>query len=337
MVYLDNAATTRQKFFAKDFSDETTFLNSNAEYAYKTRQILAQQREIIKECLGLKGGGVIFTRCATESAELFSRLWSTGIVCSPKEHDSVYRLQRPHCDSEIWIQQTVNQLTGEIFNIPTDRPVALDMTAGIGKIKVNIPSNCKALWFSGHKFHAPHIGVLWLCDELMRKRNTTLSEKNQFNLVHGTIDVASICALAEALRHCSNSKNIAQKQDKWFLLTAYLMSKMRDNEICYKFIDENNINPTLTIYRTLAINAIRLKGINADSLQQFLASRNIYIGIGDSACAAGHDFRVLTKGYGLSQKEAEQVARISFDEDNTMADVLAFVDGVKEFKERFLG
>lgn len=337
MVYLDNAATTKQKFFAKDFLDETTFLNSNAEYAYKTRQILAQQREIIKECLGLKGGGVIFTRCATESAELFGKLWSTGIVCSPKEHDSVYRLQRPHCDSEIWIQQTVNQLTGEIFDIPTDKPIALDMTAGIGKIQVNVPSNCKALWFSGHKFHAPHIGVLWLCDEIMKKRNATLSEKNQFDLLHGTIDVASICALTEALWHCSNSENIAQKQDKWFLLTAYLMSKMGDNEICYKFIDDNHIDPTLAIYRTLAINAIQLKGINADSLQQFLASRNIYIGIGDSACAAGHDFRVLTQGCGLSKAEAEQVIRISFDEDTEYKDIEQFIHNVTEFKERFLG
>lgn len=336
MVYLDNAATTRQKFFAKDFSDETTFLNSNAEYAYKTRQILAQQREIIKECLGLKGGGVIFTRCATESAELFSRLWSTGIVCSPKEHDSVYRLQRPHCDSEIWIQQTVNQLTGEIFDIPTDKPIALDMTAGIGKIKVGIPSNCKALWFSGHKFHAPHIGILWLCDELMKKRNATLSEKNQFDLLHGTIDVASICALTEALRHCSNSENIAQKQDKWFLLTAYLMRKMSANKICYKFVDANNIDHTLAIHRTLAINAILLQGINADSLQQFLASKDIYIGVGDSACASRHRFRVLKIGYGLDQADAEQVIRISFDEDTSHVDIEQFADGVAEFKERFL-
>lgn len=330
MVYLDNAATTRQKFFAKDFLDETTFLNSNAEYAYKTRQILAQQREIIKECLGLKGGGVIFTRCATESAELFGRLWSAGIVCSLKEHDSVYRLRRPHCDSEIWIQQTVNQLTGEIFDIPTDKPVALDMTAGIGKMKANIPSNCKALLFSGHKFHAPHIGVLWLCDELMKKRNATLSEKNQFDLVRGTIDVAGIYALTAALQHCNNSKNIAQKQEKWFLLTEYLMRKMTDNEIYYKFIGDNKID------RTLAVNAILLQGINADSLQQFLASKDIYIGIGDSACASGHRFRVLKSGYGLDQADAEQVIRISFDEDTSHVDIEQFADGVAEFKERFL-
>ena len=331
MVYLDNAATTRQKFFAKDFSDGTTFLNSNAEYAYKTRRILARQREIIKECLGLKGGGVIFTRCATESAELFGRLWSTGIVCSSKEHDSVYRLQRPHSDSEIWIQQTVNQLTGEIFDIPTDKPVALDMTAGIGKIKVNIPSNCKALWFSGHKFHAPHIGGLWLCDELMKKRNATLSEKNQFDLAHGTIDVAGIIALEQALNQACYTPDLLSKQKTWHWFEDGLKYELKSAGVdcCFITNSENE--------RTNAINAIQLKGINADSLQQFLARKDIYIGIGDSACAAGHDFRVLTKGYGLSQKDAEQVVRISFDEDNTIADVLKFVDGVKEFKERFLG
>ena len=330
MVYLDNAATTRQKFFAKDFLDETTFLNSNAEYAYKTRRVLAQQREIIKECLGLKGGGVIFTRCATESAELFSRLWSTGIVCSPKEHDSVYRLQRPHCDSEIWIQQTVNQLSGEIFDIPTDRPVALDMTAGIGKIKVNVPSNCKALWFSGHKFHAPHIGVLWLCDDLMKKRHATLSEKNQFDLVHGTIDVASICALTEALRNACASRKLIRNKATWHELVECLISELKFNGIRYKII----ANPRDA--RTLAINAIQLKGINADSLQQFLASKDIYIGIGDSACAAGHDFRVLTKGCGLGQAEAEQVVRISFDEDTKYQDIEQFINNVAEFKARFL-
>lgn len=331
MVYLDNAATTRQKFFAKDFLDETTFLNSNAEYAYKTRRTLARQREIIKECLGLKGGGVIFTRCATESAELFGRLWSTGIVCSPKEHDSVYRLQRPHCDGEIWIQQTVNQLTGEIFDIPTDKPVALDMTAGIGKIKVNIPSNCKALWFSGHKFHAPHIGVLWLCDELMKKRNATLSEKNQFDLVHGTIDVAGIIALEQALNQAYYLPNLLNKQKKWHWFVDGLKYELKSAGVdcCFLTNPENE--------RTNAINAIQLKGINADSLQQFLASKDIYIGIGDSACAAGHDFRVLTKGYGLGKAEAEQVVRISFDEDTEYKDVEQFIHNVAEFKERFLG
>jgi cysteine sulfinate desulfinase/cysteine desulfurase-like protein len=329
MVYLDNAATTRQKFFAKDFSDETTFLNSNAAYAYKTRRTLARQREIIKKCLGLKGGGVIFTRCATESAELFGRLWSTGIVCSPKEHDSVYRLQRPHCDSEIWIQQTVNQLTGEIFDIPTDRPVALDMTAGIGKIKVSIPSNCKALWFSGHKFHAPHIGVLWLCDELMKKRNATLSEKNQFDLVHGTIDVAGIFALTVALRNVCVSRKLIRNKAIWHGLVECLISELESNGIRYKIIT----NPQNA--RTLAINAIQLEGINADSLQQYLASKQIYVGLGHSSCSGNSDNRVLN-AYGLSDKESSEVIRVSFDENSDENDITKLAEEISNFIRIFI-
>lgn len=331
MVFLDNASTTRQKFFAKDYTDDVTFLNSNAEYAYRTRKELNQQRESIQNCLGLKGGEIIFTRCATESAELFAEKWGLGIDCSDKEHDSVYNLRRFSSRGSVWIQQTVNQLTGEIFRIPTNVPVALDMTAGIGKVNTEIPNNCQAVWFSGHKFHAPHIGVLWLCDELMKECGAYYEWKNQFGLLHGTIDVAGIAALVKALQQSCDIVYLQEKRHIWDELLSEIMRGFYKHNIKYSLVYQGAKS------HAQAINAIQLEGINADSLQQFLASKDIYIGIGDSACAAGHDFRVLTRGYGLSQKDAEQVIRISFDEDNTMADVLAFVDGVKEFKERFLG
>lgn len=331
MVFLDNASTTRQKFFAKDYTNDISFLNFNAEYAYKTRQVVNRKRELIKNCLGLKGGGILFTRCATESAELFAEKWGLGIDCSDKEHDSVYNLRRFSRRGSVWIQQTVNQLTGEIFRIPLNVPVALDMTAGIGKVNTEIPNNCQALWFSGHKFHAPHIGVLWLCDELMKKCGAYQEEKNQFGLLHGTIDAASIIALTQALQYSCDTVSLQEKKHIWDELLTEIMRGFYKYNIKYSLVYQGAKS------HAQAINAFLLPGINADSLQQFLASKDIYIGIGDSACAAGHDFRVLTKGYGLSQKDAEQVVRISFDEDNTMADVLAFVDGVKEFKERFLG
>lgn len=331
MVFLDNASTTRQKFFAKDYTDDVTFLNSNTEYAYRTRKALNQQRESIRNCLRLKGGAIIFTRCATESAELFAEKWNLGIDCSDKEHDSVYNLRRFSSGGSVWIQQTVNQLTGETFRIPLNVPVALDMTAGIGKVNIEISDNCQAVWFSGHKFHAPHIGVLWLCDELMKECGAYYEWKNQFGLLHGTIDVASIIALTQALQYSCDTVYLQEKNHIWDELLSEIKRGFYKHNIKYSFVYQGAKS------HAQAINAIRLEGINADSLQQFLASKDIYISIGDSACASGHDFRVLTKGYGLSQKEAEQVVRISFDEDNTMSDVLAFVDGVKEFKERFLG
>lgn len=331
MVFLDNASTTRQKFFAKDYTNDISFLNFNAEYAYKTRQVVNRKRESIKNCLGLKGGEILFTRCATESAELFAEKWGLGIDCSDKEHDSVYNLRRFSRWGSVGIQQTVNQLTGEIFRIPLNIPVALDMTAGIGKVNIEIPNNCQAVWFSGHKFHAPHIGVLWLCDELMKKCGAYHEKKNQFGLLHGTIDAASIIALTQALQYSCDTASLQEKKHIWDELLTEIMRGFYKYNIKYSLVFQGAKS------HAQAITAFLLSGINADSLQQFLASKDIYIGIGDSACAAGHDFRVLTKGYGLSQKDAEQVVRISFDEDNTMADVLAFVDGVKEFKERFLG
>lgn len=331
MVFLDNASTTRQKFFAKDYTNDISFLNSNAEYAYKTRQIVNRKREIIKNCLRLKGGEIIFTRCATESAELFAKKWGLGIDCSKKEHDSVYKLRRFSSGGSVWIQQTVNQLTGEVFSIPRYVPVALDMTAGIGKVNTEIPNNCQAVWFSGHKFHAPHIGVLWLCDELMKKCGAFQEAKNQFGLLHGTIDTASIIALTQALQYSCDTVYLQEKNHILDELLSEIMRGFYKHHIKYSLVYQGAKS------HAQAINAFLLPRINADSLQQFLASKDIYIGIGDSACAAGHDFRVLKRGYGLSQKEAEQVVRISFDEDNTIADVLAFVDGVKEFKERFLG
>ena len=86
---------------------------------------------------------------------------------------------------------------------------------------------------------------------------------------------------------------------------------------------------------TLAINAIRLPEFNADALQQYLASKQIYVSIGGSACTEKHDYRVLN-AYGLSNDDACEVIRVSFGEDSSVKDVEALVNGIKEFKEKFV-
>ena len=84
-----------------------------------------------------------------------------------------------------------------------------------------------------------------------------------------------------------------------------------------------------------SINAIRLNGINADALQQFLATRGIYVGVGGSACSAAHDYRVL-RAYGLTDGEASEVIRVSFGDETTARDIEALVEGIKEYKEMFI-
>ena len=85
----------------------------------------------------------------------------------------------------------------------------------------------------------------------------------------------------------------------------------------------------------MAINAIRLNGLNADALQQYCASKGVYIGVGGSACSAAHDFRVLVDGYGLTEQEASQVIRVSFGEDSTADDVDELVAAICEYRDKF--
>ena len=75
--------------------------------------------------------------------------------------------------------------------------------------------------------------------------------------------------------------------------------------------------------------------INADSLQQYLASKQIYIGIGGSACSSLHNFRVLN-ACGLTNDEASRVVRVSFGDETTECDIDEFVNAVVEYKEKFV-
>ena len=84
-----------------------------------------------------------------------------------------------------------------------------------------------------------------------------------------------------------------------------------------------------------AINAVHLPGFNADALQQYLASKQIYVSIGGSACAEKHDYRVLN-AYGLSNDEASEVIRVSFGDNSSVEDVEALVEEIENFKELYV-
>ena len=87
---------------------------------------------------------------------------------------------------------------------------------------------------------------------------------------------------------------------------------------------------------TLAINAIRLPGFNARALQSYLASKEIYTGLGQSSCADKADRRILCQGYGLSEQEADEVIRVSFGENSSVDEVKALIDGIVTFRKEYL-
>ena len=348
MIYLDNAATTVCKFPASVCDD--IWSNANAPYKFgrKARELADECRKKVRECLGVKDGKVIFCGNASEAVKILcDRLHTKGFCtfCSLYEHDSVYYNVDVHSyyteelydnkydKNDAVFQQWVNPVTGVAFDIPSIRQAlgndcffCMDATAGIGKriLTQSIVSSVDAIWFSGHKFHGPKTGgILWISDRLSKALYLSDDSRNEYGLKHGTLDVPSFIATTCALEYTfSNSiENIWHYVE----LNDYLSNRAGNRVISTKQYANYQLDATVLIDT----------GCNADVLVQYLSSKGIYVGLAHSACSADADYRV-TRGLGITDKYAEQCIRVSFSEDSTFEDIDALVNGIKEFKEKFV-
>lgn len=343
MIYLDNAATTVCKFPASVCDD--IWSNANAPYKFgrKARELADECRKKVRECLGVKDGKVIFCGNASEAAKILcDRLQVYGIAtaCSPYEHDSVYDLVDidgyqfvRYSDGTAIFQQWVNPVTGIVFDIPGIRKgigndcfLCMDATAGIGKrvLTQSIVNSVDAMWFSGHKFNGPKTGgILWVSDRLSRALYLSDDSRNEYGLKHGTLDVPSFIATTCALEYTIN--NDIENIWHYVELNDYLSNRARNKVVSSKQYANYQLDATVLIDT----------GCNADALVQYLSSKGIYVGLAHSACSADADYRV-TQAFGISKETAERCIRVSFSEDNTFNDIDALVNGIKEFKEKFV-
>ena len=343
MIYLDNAATTVCKFPASAYDDIWGNANTPYKFGLNARQVADECRERVKKCLDVKDGKVIFCGNASEAAKILcDRLQSHGIVtaCSPYEHDSVYDSvdieggQLTYLgDGTAIFQQWVNPVTGIVFDIPSIRKalgndcfLCMDATAGIGKrvLTQSIISSVDAIWFSGHKFNGPKTGgILWVSDRLSKALYLSDDSRNEYGLKHGTLDAPSFIATTYALEYTfSNSiENIWHYAE----INDYLSNRAGNRVISSKQYANYQLDATVLIDT----------GCNADVLVQYLSSKGIYVGLAHSACSADADYRV-TQAFGISKETAERCIRVSFSEDNTFNDIDALVNGIKEFKEKFV-
>ena len=346
MIYLDNAATTVCKFPASAYDDIWGNANTPYKFGLNAKRAADECREKVKECLGVKGGKVIFCSNASEAAKILcDRFYTHSLnncmtVCGPYEHDSVYDFVDlhgyqfvHHNDCTAIFQQWVNPVTGAIFDITGIRKavgndcfLCMDATAGIGKcvLTQSIVSSVDAIWFSGHKFNGPKTGgILWVSDRLSKALCLSDDSRNEYGLKHGTLDVPSFIATTYALEYTfsnsiDNSWHYAEIND-------YLLNRAGNRVVSFKQYANDQLNATVLIDT----------GCNADTLVQYLSSKDIYVGLAHSACSADADYRV-TQAFGISKETAERCIRVSFSEDNTFEDIDALVDGIKEFKEKFV-
>lgn len=344
MIYLDNAATTVCKFPASSYDDIWGNANTPYKFGLNARQAADECRKKVKECLGVKGGKVIFCGNASEAAKILcDRFYVENFktYCWLYEHDSVYDNVETHGYSKTThhsnrtaiFQQWVNPVTGTIFDIPSIRQalgndcfLCMDATAGIGKrvLTQSIIISVDAIWFSGHKFNGPKTGgILWVSDRLSKALYLSDDSRNEYGLKHGTLDVPSFIATTYALDEAVTQEidNVAYYAE----LNNYLSNRAGNKIVISNPYTQGQIGATVLIDT----------GCNADALVQYLSSKDIYVGLAHSACSADADYRV-TQAFGISKETAERCIRVSFSEDNTFNDIDALVDGIKEFKEKFV-
>lgn len=340
MVFLDYASTCPiVKFSSKQYKG--FHCNPNAAYAYAERKVLMDCEERIKAAIGVKGGHVLYFRCATEAIEWLlheTDNWNDAWGHSPYEHDAclfgIRRLPDKLMGLDFYIHQWVNHITGEIFDLKTIRSqlhktckLIVDATAGFGKAKLpsDLDNIADALFMSGHKIGCPELSFMWISDNICKWLGAAKDIRNQWGLHHGSLSVASVMALTDAVEWaCENGDRVDGHS-----VGLYVQMNNLLDEAC---IEHHDVIERQAF--AASINAIRLNGINADALQQFLASRGIYVGVGGSACSAAHDYRVL-RVYGLTDDEAAEVIRVSFGDETTSSDIEALVEGIKEYRRQF--
>lgn len=346
-VFLDWASTSPVVKYP--CSKYGPFMNVNANYAYKEKKLLKECEDRVKKAIGAKGGKVVFGGTSSQLIEnLMNCVKRNTVICSNYEHNSFYRYayysvkninelsenitdMPENYGKMIVMWQGVQNITGEIFPVKEIGKLChehnafyiCDMTAMIGKVPIpaNMDQWCDCAVWSGHKLGTElGIGAMWVSDRLDKWLNG-------FKL-HGTPNLAGALALAQAVEDACDVSLLEEKQAHWMDLSDELYSRLLDVCPNVKQIGDNE--------GCWAINAIRLPGFNARALQSYLASKEVYIGLGQSSCANEADRRILCQGYGLSEQEADEVVRISFDKDSNVEDVKVLVKNICEFKKIYL-
>lgn len=144
----------------------------------------------------------------------------------------------------------------------------------------------------------------------------------------GTENFASIKVWGSYM--CLKTMNYQKDQKKINQLDSYLIQKLQEvfiNEITFHSLVNKK-------ERIPGIVNISLKGVHNLKLLDFLAKKNIYIGLG-SACNYLHFENSNTLiAMGLTKKEMMNTLRISFDENNCIQDFNQLIKNIQLFKKK---
>lgn len=330
MINFDNAATAPVLETAKKAFLEAPQGNPSSSHSFG-REAKATLENCRNEILTLLGCGkeydLYFTSGATEACNwAVKSICSTAdqrrrsLVASPFEHhavtEAVAQYNVPKYTKLDHAQMLVNNETGQLYDVKSlcrkDGLVACDMTAAIGHTSVNIGEiSPDYAMFGGHKFGAPKgIGALIVREgcPITPLLHGGAQERGERG---GTVSVPLVCAMAAALEwHTAHmEENITHLID----LRDRLLHRLTENGVAHRVNGGKNT--------AAHILSLTFPGVYGAALAAALSDHGVMVSTG-SACSSGenHASQNLIAS-GLTEEEALETVRFSFDWQNTQGEV----------------
>ena len=366
-AYLDNSSTTRvcEPAAAKVMELMTeNYGNPSSLHTlgFRAEQALTEARRNIAAALGAKEDEVFFTSGGTESNNLaiFGAAYARKrmgmhIVTTQIEHPSVTNAVRqlekegwevtwlqpdreghilPEAvqeavrpDTTLVTMMAVNNEVGTILPldaaaqaIAAQKAPALlhvDAVQGFGKLDLR-PERRKIdlLSISAHKIHGPKgVGALYV-RKGVRMAPRTFGGGQEHGMRPGTEGLPAIGGFGAAVKALPPvNEGLRQAEE--------LAAICREKLLALPGVEFNSPEDALPYIVNFSVGAVR-----AETMLHFLAARGVYVSSG-SACSKGKQSPVL-EAMGLPRERIQAALRVSFSHLNTLEDVDALVEGVRE-------
>ena len=366
---IDPSALETYQKVAQDIWGNPSSLHELGDQAF---QMLETARKQVASLLGFKPYEIFFTSGGTESdnwaikgTALAKREFGRHIITSSVEHPAVMNsvLQLEQLGFEVTILpvdasgrvsvadlrqairkdtilvsiMAVNNEIGaiqpiqEIGDLLEDYPTVhfhVDAVQGLGKNlwQKIYHRRIDLMSFSGHKFHGPRgIGILYKKERRQIAPLMTGGGQER-DLRSGTENTPAIAAMAKALR---------------LLLTDEPEKAEHQLAIKGKIYDYLKDKPGIQIFSPLTddfsphVLCFSLVGIRGETVVHTLESKGIYFST-TSACSSKKGIESSTlKAMQVPEKVATSAVRLSFDENNTMAEADEFIATFEPIYQHF--
>jgi len=291
----------------------------------KASILIENARKDIAKILNCKKEEIFFVSSASEAIAWVAKM--RKILVHPTSHHAVFESNKD-CNPKLTEKPVIaiplyDSETGTRNDLKEfkDNEIFLDLTASIGKEKINLKKmkNVKYACFSAHKFGGIFgAGILYIKKDVQKYIQPLIwgSQENEYR--GGTENVPAIVAMAEALK--INNKNFGKYKSHIESMVSYLYDNLKD--VCKIRYSSNTLN-------------ITFDNVTAQFAVLVLDKMGVAISAGSACNSLSVEPSSILIYRGYSRDDALKTIRISLSINNTLDECKKFIKVIKNFIDNY--